>query len=78
MKYIECLGYATVCFNIHINFIGAAHMLDVPYMFGLPFLKDNPSVMAESQINDIVEWDETDRKVSVYVMDMWTNFAKYG
>ena len=59
-------------------FLGTAHMLDVLYTFGLPFLKDNPSVMAESQIEDIVEWEEADKKVSRYIMDMWTNFAKYG
>lgn len=51
--------------------------MEIPYIFGLPFIKDNPTVRAESQIEDILPWDKSDQEWSDYMMDLWTNFAKY-
>ena len=42
-------------------------------------LKMNPLLRIDSGILfDFIQWDDTDVEWANYIMDMWTNFAKYG
>ncbi|XP_054168275.1 cholinesterase-like [Oppia nitens] len=49
--------------------IGVSHGYDVPYVFGLPLV---------SNYFVFKTFTEEDKKFSLYVMKVWTDFAKYG
>ncbi|PVD23337.1 hypothetical protein C0Q70_16605 [Pomacea canaliculata] len=44
---------------------GVPHTAELPFVFGSPF-------------DLTANWTDTDKKVSSDMMDMWTNFAKFG
>ena len=54
-------------------------MLDLPYVFGYPQLKDNPAVRNDSQMFiDPIDWTVEDAQIADFTMDLWANFAKFG
>jgi len=54
---------------------GVAHGLEIPFVFGSPFKK----IPAEPYINALIpKYSETEKGMSLYVMKLWTDFAKYG
>ena len=53
-------------------------MLDVPYVWGYPFLRHNPDVRDQIQINDIIGWIDEDDDYACYMATLWTNYGKYG
>lgn len=57
---------------------GTPHAMDVPYMWGKPFLRHNPEVRNQSEIIDLFPYQEADDEYSYFMMKMWTDFAKYG
>ena len=58
---------------------GAEHSHDNQFVFGIPFLQENPEALAHSYINvTLAEYTDRDKNNSRFVMDLWTNFAKFG
>ena len=66
--YFYQLRYASEAFspfmNCDINTMGICHRMDIPFVFGLPFIR--PGYLPK------------DVDLSKPVMDMWTKFAKTG
>ncbi|KAK7482263.1 hypothetical protein BaRGS_00026506, partial [Batillaria attramentaria] len=48
------------------------HADELHHVFGYPVMND---VMVT---NAVSSWTDDDRRMSEYVMALWTNFAKYG
>lgn len=56
------------------EWFGAVHGMDVPFVFGAPFQS-----LSEPIINKLVSrFSDIEKGLSLYVMKMWTDFAKYG
>ncbi|XP_078372725.1 acetylcholinesterase-like [Oculina patagonica] len=56
------------------DWIGVAHGMDMAYVFGAPF-KNVP----EPAVNALAKkYSETEKGLSLYIMKLWTDFAKYG
>ena len=54
-------------------------MLDLPYVFGYPQLKENPAVRNDTRMFiDPIDWTEEDAEIAEFTMDLWVNFAKFG
>jgi len=56
---------------------GVMHAMEIPFVFGAPFKKS----MAEFEdlIADLApQFSESEKGLSLMVMKLWTNFAKYG
>ena len=59
--------------------LGVFHAMDIPYVFGYPYLPLNPDVRNNSGINiDVINYNDEDREYFDFIGDMWTNFAKFG
>lgn len=56
------------------EWFGAVHGMDVPFVFGAPFQSLSEPIIDKlaSRFSDI------EKGLSLYVMKMWTDFAKYG
>ena len=55
-------------------FTGVIHGMEVPFVFGAPFKN-----ITEPYINMLAKkYSETEKGMSLYVMKLWTDFAKYG
>ena len=60
-------------------YIGVPHSAELPYVFGWANMKLAPQVRLDSRILiDIFDYNEEDFQYADYMMDLWTNFAKYG
>ena len=62
---------------------GVPHALELPYVFGLPFMAANPLVASDAgnfslDVGVPVVFSNLDRQWATYTMTLWTNFAKYG
>ena len=59
--------------------LGVPHSGELPYVFGWSLMQTAPQVRADSRILlDIMQYNEEDIQYANFVMDLWTNFAKYG
>ena len=53
--------------------------MELPYVFGYPFLTLNPDVRNDTGIFfDIFAWNDEDIEYADYTITLWTNFVKYG
>ena len=58
---------------------GVPHSGELPYVFGWSLMKLAPQVRADSRILlDIMDYNDEDEEYADFIMDLWTNFAKYG
>jgi len=56
------------------KWIGAIHCMDIPFVFGAPFRNIPDPIM-----NILTtKYSETEKGLSLYIMKLWTTFAKYG
>ena len=57
------------------DWFGVIHGTEIPFLFGAPF-KNIP----DAYINIMVarNYSEIEKGFSLYVMKLWTDFAKYG
>ena len=63
----------------YILFPGVFHAMELPYIFGYPFLKLNPEVRNDTlMFFDVFDWNEEDIEYADFMMTLWTNFAKFG
>ena len=62
------------------DWMEAWHILDIPYVFGLYFFPYNPEAHEQSEFSDIfmISAIEEDEQYSYYMLELWTNFIKYG
>ena len=57
---------------------GVPHSAELPFVFGWANMKLAPQVRADSRILiDILDYREEDFAYADFIMDLWTNFAKY-
>lgn len=64
----------TAVFSSLPEWIGVIHGQDVPFVFGAPFVN-----IPEPYINMLAtKYSNTDKGMSLYIMKLWTDFAKYG
>lgn len=56
------------------DWIGVAHGMDLALVFGAPF-KNIPDLFVNALTK---KYSEIDKGVSLYIMRLWTDFAKYG
>lgn len=56
------------------DWIGVAHGMDLALVFGAPF-KNIPDPFVNAVTN---KYSEIDKGMSLYIMRLWTDFAKYG
>ena len=54
--------------------MGVVHAMDVPYVFGAPF-KNIPDPLVNALVT---KYSEIEKGLSLYIMKLWTDFAKYG
>ena len=60
-------------FSTFPEWAGATHAEDVPFVFGVPLMNiTGPLNFGTSNFSD------TEKGFSLYVMKLWTDFAKYG
>jgi len=78
--YHYVLGYRTTKADMFVpQWMGVPHQGDLPYMTGWPLLQLNPEVRWDAAIPiDFIQWDAEDIDWAVYILKLWTNFAKYG
>ncbi len=57
---------------------GVPHNGELPYVIGFPFYQESRVLRRDAQIVDVVRWDDEDQIWTLYMMEMWTNFAKFG
>ena len=56
------------------DWLGVIHGTDVPFVFGAPFKN-----ISEPYVNMVTtKYSEIEKGFSLYVMKLWTDFAKYG
>ena len=48
------------------------------YVIGKPFMKMNEAVANDTRIVISTDYTEEEIQFSDYMMELWTNFAKYG
>ena len=58
--------------------LGVPHNGELPYVIGFPFYQESFELRRDAQIVDLIRWDEEDQIWTSYMMEMWTNFAKFG
>jgi carboxylesterase type B len=60
--------------------LGAFHGSELPLIFGWPFFEENPLALNHSQANLLIptNYTEFDKEFSTFMMELWTNFAKFG
>ena len=58
--------------------VGVPHNGELPYVIGFPFYQESRELKIDAQIWDLIRWDEEDQIWTLYMMEMWTNFAKFG
>ena len=51
-----------------------SHAMDLPFVFGAPF-KDIHEPFLKALV---LKYSEIEKGLSLYVMKLWTDFAKYG
>lgn len=56
------------------DWTGVIHGAEIPFLFGAPF-KNIPDPWSNSIAT---KYSETEEGLSLYVMKLWTNFAKHG
>jgi hypothetical protein len=56
---------------------GVPHMGEIPYVFGYPLLQRNRDVRRDTNIVDVIDWNQEDIDYANYFMPMIANFAKY-
>ena len=61
-------------FSLLPEWVGVIHSLDIPYVFGLP-LVDILDPFLKAFIGN---FSETEKGLTLYIMKLWTDFAKYG
>ena len=61
-----------------LSFAGVPHNGELPYVIGFPFFQESLELRQDARIVDVVRWDEEDQIWALYMMEMWTNFAKFG
>ena len=54
--------------------MGVVHGVDVPYVFGAPF-KNIPDPYVNAMVK---KYSDIEKGLSLYIMKLWTDFAKYG
>ena len=54
------------------GWMGVIHGTDVPFVFGAPLMPDAFTMTLTKK------YLETEKGLSLYVMKLWTDFAKYG
>ena len=58
---------------------GAYHASEISYMFGTPFLQQNDIAREYLEYRNITtNYTDEELQFSGFMMDLWTNFAKYG
>ena len=56
------------------EWFGTVHGMDIPFVFGAPFKS-----ISEPLFNKLAtRFSDIEKGLSLYVMKMWTDFAKYG
>ena len=56
------------------EWVGAVHGMEIPFVFGGPF-----KFISEPLLEMMVTtFSDTEKGMSLYVMKLWTDFAKYG
>lgn len=56
------------------DWIGVAHGIEIGFVLGAPFSK-----IPEPVLNMMVpKYSEIEKGLSLYIMKLWTDFAKYG
>jgi len=71
--YVYVFDHHTV-YSVLPSWIGVVHAMDVPFVFGAPF-KNIPEPFTNSHTR---KYSEIEKGFSLYVMKLWTDFAKYG
>ena len=56
---------------------GTNHGADVLPVWGVPLLDFNPDVVDDCRIPPF-NFTESDYEYSIFMQELWTNFAKYG
>ena len=60
-------------------YTGADHSSDNEFVFGWPQLWENPAALEHSGVSvPRIEYTQRDHNNSRFMMDLWTNFAKFG
>lgn len=54
--------------NPFASWTGVMHGYEIEFVFGLPFTEPNPSM----------RYTDAERKMSLYMMTIWANFARTG
>ena len=57
---------------------GTPHIMELPYMWGMPFIRHNPEVRNQTEMHDWLRYTEEDDIYADFMVKLWTNFAKYG
>ena len=66
-------------FEFHF-LLGVFHAADIPYIMGQVQMPLNPEVREDAEFGtvDFIGTNEEDREYSDFVMDMFTNYVKFG
>lgn len=56
------------------DWIGVSHVMDLPFVFGAPFKEIHEPFLKAL----VLKYSEIEKGFSLYVMKLWTDFAKYG
>ncbi len=58
--------------------VGVPHNGELPYVIGFSLVGLDRDIRLDTQMVDVIRWDEEDEEWAKYMIKLWTNFAKYG